>query len=250
MSLPARPESAASTKADERLSLFRGLTVRELDGNPFLRIAVSRVLKTNRTPTLHDLHCELFRLFPSLSEDFSSSAHGSFVFLATVHGAKGLGRERVVWLQPSDCPFRRALPPREKAEEEHIIYVAMTRSMRELVLIDLDWGTGNPVRKNKELDTAIKAALAPVKAAVPAILMPASPETPARTSPRKQRARSRPPRPQTPPPTKADLGRAKSDLHYLQNPRTPRKRVNLGRLGDKLQEVTPRTGIRRVDANG
>lgn len=56
--------------------------------------------------------------------------------LATIHKAKGLEAPRVYWLNSSQCPSKWARKPWQQAQEANLCYVATTRAMQELVLIE------------------------------------------------------------------------------------------------------------------
>jgi superfamily I DNA/RNA helicase len=56
--------------------------------------------------------------------------------LCTVHKAKGLEANRVFWLNRSACPSRWARQDWQKTQENNLMYVAITRAKRELVIIE------------------------------------------------------------------------------------------------------------------
>lgn len=58
------------------------------------------------------------------------------VKLATIHKSKGLEARRVFWLGRSEWPARWARQPWQQQEEIHLCYVAATRAMDELYLIE------------------------------------------------------------------------------------------------------------------
>lgn len=58
------------------------------------------------------------------------------VVLATIHKAKGLEAERVFWLNSSQCPAKWAKKDWQKQQEVNLCYVATTRAVRELNLIE------------------------------------------------------------------------------------------------------------------
>ncbi|MDB9515753.1 UvrD-helicase domain-containing protein [Roseofilum reptotaenium CS-1145] len=65
------------------------------------------------------------------------------ITLCTVHRAKGLEADRVFIIEPGDMPMRwRNQMKWQKEQEDNILYVALTRSKRELFIVgDQDWGT-------------------------------------------------------------------------------------------------------------
>jgi DNA helicase-2/ATP-dependent DNA helicase PcrA len=65
------------------------------------------------------------------------------VTLATVHKAKGLEAPRVFWLNSSRCPAKWARQEWQQEQERNLCYVATTRAMQELVLIE-DAVNGRP----------------------------------------------------------------------------------------------------------
>ncbi len=56
--------------------------------------------------------------------------------LATIHKAKGLEAKRVFWLNSSECPSKWARQDWQKEQEKNLCYVAVTRAIEELVLIE------------------------------------------------------------------------------------------------------------------
>ena len=56
--------------------------------------------------------------------------------LCTVHKAKGLEANRVFWLNRSACPSRWARQDWQRVQENNLMYVAITRAKRELVIIE------------------------------------------------------------------------------------------------------------------
>lgn len=57
------------------------------------------------------------------------------VKLSTIHKAKGLEAERIVWVNHHQCPPKWATNPEDQQQERNICYVAITRSMKELQLV-------------------------------------------------------------------------------------------------------------------
>lgn len=58
------------------------------------------------------------------------------VKLSTIHKSKGLEASRVFWLNRSACPSRWARQDWQKQQEENLCYVATTRAIHELHLIE------------------------------------------------------------------------------------------------------------------
>jgi superfamily I DNA/RNA helicase len=58
------------------------------------------------------------------------------VILSTIHKAKGLEAERVLWLNSSMCPSKWARQDWQIQQEFNLCYVATTRAIKELVLIE------------------------------------------------------------------------------------------------------------------
>lgn len=56
--------------------------------------------------------------------------------LATIHKAKGLEAPRVYWLNSSQCPPKWVRKDWQMKQEMNLCYVAITRAMQELVLIE------------------------------------------------------------------------------------------------------------------
>lgn len=56
--------------------------------------------------------------------------------LATIHKAKGLEAPRVYWLNSSQCPPQWVRKAWQKKQEMNLCYVAITRAMEELILIE------------------------------------------------------------------------------------------------------------------
>lgn len=65
---------------------------------------------------------------------FSNKANA--VVLATIHKAKGLEAQRVFWLNSSQCPAKWAKKDWQVQQEHNLCYVATTRAMSELFLIE------------------------------------------------------------------------------------------------------------------
>ncbi len=58
------------------------------------------------------------------------------VIFATIHKSKGLEAKRVWWLGRSECPAKWARQPWQKEQELNLCYVAATRAIEELRLIE------------------------------------------------------------------------------------------------------------------
>ena len=65
--------------------------------------------------------------------DIFSDDRASVTF-ATIHRAKGLEADRVYWLRPELVPHPMARGA-SRAQEDHLAYIAITRAMRELVMV-------------------------------------------------------------------------------------------------------------------
>lgn len=76
----------------------------------------------------------LDQVFAVLDYLFHQSPEG--IVLATIHKSKGLEAKRVFWLNRSQCPARWAKQPWQKQQELNLMYVAATRAMEELYLIE------------------------------------------------------------------------------------------------------------------
>jgi len=72
----------------------------------------------------------------------------SLITLCTVHRAKGLEADRVFILKPGDMPMRwRNQLKWQKEQEDNLLYVALTRSKRELFIVgDQEWGQSEELR--------------------------------------------------------------------------------------------------------
>lgn len=57
------------------------------------------------------------------------------VKLSTVHKSKGLEAKRIIWVNHHQCPPKWASHPEDQQQERNICYVAITRSMKELHLV-------------------------------------------------------------------------------------------------------------------
>lgn len=65
------------------------------------------------------------------------TSENSRTTLATIHKAKGLESDRVWWLCPSLCPSKWAKKDWQQQQERNLMYVAVTRAKRSLVLAEL-----------------------------------------------------------------------------------------------------------------
>jgi len=70
-------------------------------------------------------------------DDLFSDTRGA-ITLATIHKAKGLEANRVLWLNSSKCPAKWARTPWQVEQENNLCYVAVTRAKQTLVLIEED----------------------------------------------------------------------------------------------------------------
>jgi superfamily I DNA/RNA helicase len=73
-------------------------------------------------------------LLAAIDALFSDSK--SMVTLATIHKSKGLEAGRVIWLNSSQCPAKWARREWQQQQELNLCYVATTRAINELVLIE------------------------------------------------------------------------------------------------------------------
>jgi superfamily I DNA/RNA helicase len=95
--------------------------------------------KTDTVLCLIDGLDERSRTIPALIaavERLFSDAAG-VTTLATIHKAKGLEAKRVLWLNRSECPSRWARQDWQQQQERNLCYVAATRALEELVLIEV-----------------------------------------------------------------------------------------------------------------
>lgn len=93
---------------------------------------IHNLLETDRTiPALLGVIDQLF------------SDATNVVILATIHKAKGMEAHRVYWLNSSQCPAPWAKQPWQQQQEANLCYVAATRAMDELYLIE-DSSTKRP----------------------------------------------------------------------------------------------------------
>jgi superfamily I DNA/RNA helicase len=77
--------------------------------------------------TINDLYSAIDSLF---------SDKAGAVKLSTIHKSKGLEASRVFWLNRSACPSKWARQPWQKQQEENLCYVATTRAIHELHIIE------------------------------------------------------------------------------------------------------------------
>lgn len=56
--------------------------------------------------------------------------------LATIHKSKGLEANNVFWLNSSQCPSKWAKQPWQVAQETNLMYVAVTRAKKTLIMIE------------------------------------------------------------------------------------------------------------------
>lgn len=83
---------------------------------------------------LNEDNRSIFSLLNVIEVMFDERNEG--VTLATVHKAKGLEKPKVFWLNSSQCPSKWARQPWQVQQEKNICYVAATRAMKTLVLIE------------------------------------------------------------------------------------------------------------------
>lgn len=95
------------------------------DKTDCIKFLIDSLSENNRTvPALLALIDELF-----------SDVKGAVV-LATIHKAKGLEAKRVFWLNSSQCPARWARQEWQQQQERNLCYVAVTRAIEELYMIE------------------------------------------------------------------------------------------------------------------
>lgn len=95
-----------------------------------LRVIINRViLKGTVTAPPQRAVCD------EIDEIFGGDASKPVVLLSSIHKSKGREWKKVVWLQAGASGFARM--PWELAQEDNLNYVAATRSMFELVLINI-----------------------------------------------------------------------------------------------------------------
>lgn len=140
---------------------------------------------SNKTLKVYDLHKELLRLYPIIVPGKSPSELMDVTHLSTVHKAKGLERNRAVFIQPWDCPFFfggiEKAQEWERVQEANLIYVALTRAKREMVLVDVNCSTlswkyeklARTYRENSErFRAAVQHALSSVPVELPRPVIP------------------------------------------------------------------------------
>lgn len=89
---------------------------------------IETILDCCEVETIDDLKREIQRLFNQKPEDC--------VTLSTVHGAKGLEADRVLFLDADLIPSKYAKQPWQKSQEENLYYVAVTRAKKELYFVN------------------------------------------------------------------------------------------------------------------
>ena len=73
----------------------------------------------------------------AIIDDLFSEKKQSIV-LSTIHKAKGMEASTVYWLNSSECPAKWAKKSWERAQENNLCYVAITRAKNSLRLIELE----------------------------------------------------------------------------------------------------------------
>lgn len=84
----------------------------------------------------HSSAADVPALLVSIERLFSDKASGTC--LSTVHKAKGLEADRVFILEPSLMPSKWAKQEWQMEQENNLLYVAVTRALKELVYLPLD----------------------------------------------------------------------------------------------------------------
>ncbi len=94
--------------------------------------------KTDAILCLIDGLSENDRTVPALIRAIDSlfSDKAGVTTLATIHKAKGLEAPRLFWLNRSKCPSKWATKEWQQQQEKNLCYVATTRAMSELYLIE------------------------------------------------------------------------------------------------------------------
>lgn len=111
-------EKAVAKKQDGKVEAIQ-------DKADALLCLIDGMSETNRTiPALINI----------IDEIFSDTAGA--ITLATIHKAKGLEANRVLWLNSSQCPAKWAKTDWQQAQERNLCYVAVTRAKQTLVLIE------------------------------------------------------------------------------------------------------------------
>lgn len=111
-------EKAIAKKQDSKVEAIN-------DKAEALQCLIDGMPETSRTvPALLAIIDELF-----------SDVAGA-ITLATIHKAKGLEADRVMWLNSSQCPAKWAKNEWQQAQERNLCYVAVTRAKTTLVLIE------------------------------------------------------------------------------------------------------------------
>ena len=80
------------------------------------------------------MRCETLSDAARVTEQIAQESGGGVIF-STLHRAKGLEAERVFFLHPEDIPHPMAKRKDEIEQEMNALYVGLTRSKRELVLV-------------------------------------------------------------------------------------------------------------------
>ena len=97
------------------------------------RIIIERVRMQNPNGTQKDVGAEIDRLFGTDPKDPANRKPA--VVLSSIHSAKGLEYPRVFWLQLGKSPWARK--KWEVEQEDNLCYVATTRAMNELYLVEM-----------------------------------------------------------------------------------------------------------------
>jgi DNA helicase II / ATP-dependent DNA helicase PcrA len=84
--------------------------------------------------------------------------------LASIHKAKGMEADHVFWLNSSQCPAKWAKKEWQKEQERNLCYVATTRAMTSLILIED--GSGKKSLKGSELPSELKQEIKAVDAII------------------------------------------------------------------------------------
>lgn len=79
------------------------------------------------------------------------------ITLSTIHKSKGLEARRVWWLNSSRCPAPWAKRPWQQQQEINLCYVAATRAIETLILIED--GSYQRKRKDEEESDEVEANL-------------------------------------------------------------------------------------------
>lgn len=99
-------------------------------------------------------------LLDVIAELFTDKPGTNCLRLATIHKAKGMEADKVFWLNSSLCPAPWARKEWQQEQERNLCYVATTRAMTTLVLIEDGSGRRNKVEAVEEPQEHIGRSMA------------------------------------------------------------------------------------------